>query len=54
MAEMGVIAPEDLNLFKIVDSPKEAFEYMTENLTKHHMHPPGSVERVPEIAKTRP
>jgi uncharacterized protein (TIGR00730 family) len=54
MAEMGVISPEDLNLFKIVDTPEEGFEYMTDFLNKNHLYPPGSVERVPEIAKTRP
>jgi uncharacterized protein (TIGR00730 family) len=54
LADMGVISPEDLNLFKIVDSPEEGFEYMVENLTKYHLHPQGGVERAPEIAKTRP
>jgi len=54
MADMGVISPEDLNLFQIVDSPEEAFEYMTEYLVKHHLHPQGGPERAPEIAKTRP
>jgi uncharacterized protein (TIGR00730 family) len=54
MAELGVIAPQDLNLFKMVDSPEEGFEYMKESLTKHHLYPPGKVSRAPEIAKTRP
>jgi uncharacterized protein (TIGR00730 family) len=57
LVEMGVISPEDLSLFKIVDSPEEAFEYLKENLTKYHLQiapPPGKVPRVPEIAKTRP
>jgi uncharacterized protein (TIGR00730 family) len=57
LAEMGVISPEDLSLFKIVDSPEEAFEYLKANLIKYHLRvtpPPGKVARVPEIAKTRP
>jgi uncharacterized protein (TIGR00730 family) len=56
MAEMGVISPEDLNLFKIVDSPEEGFEYLKENLTKYHLYvpPPGKAPHVPEIARTRP
>jgi uncharacterized protein (TIGR00730 family) len=56
MAEMGVISPEDLNLFKIVDSPEEGFEYLKENLTKYHLYVPprGQALHVPEIAKTRP
>jgi len=57
LAESGVISPEDLNLFTIVDSPEEGFEYLKENLTKYHLHVPGVPEgkgRAPEIAKTRP
>ena len=54
MVEMGVISPQDPNLFKIVDSPEEAFEYLKEELTRYHLYPPGKVARVPEIAKTRP
>jgi uncharacterized protein (TIGR00730 family) len=56
MIEMGVISPEDLNLFKVVDSPEEGFAYLKEELTKHHLYypPTGKVGRAPEIAKTRP
>jgi uncharacterized protein (TIGR00730 family) len=56
LAESGVIAPEDLNLFYLCDSPDDAFEYLREGLTKHHLHlpPQGKIERAPEIAKTRP
>jgi uncharacterized protein (TIGR00730 family) len=53
MAEAAVISPEDLELFKIVDSPEEGFEYLKEGLTKYHL-PPDRPERAPEIAKTRP
>jgi hypothetical protein len=55
MAEMGVISPQDLHQFKIVDSPEEGFEYLKESLTKYHLHPssPGRVARAPEIARTR-
>lgn len=56
MAEAGVIAPEDTKLFCIADTPKDAFEYLRDGLTKYHLHapPPGRVEHAPEIAKTRP
>ena len=56
MADAGTISPEDLDLFKIVDSPEEGFEYLREGLTKFHLIPaPKRVgERVPEIAKTNP
>jgi uncharacterized protein (TIGR00730 family) len=55
MVETGVIAPEDLNLFTIVDSPEEGFEVLKEGLMKHHFHfQPEAKGRAPEIAKTRP
>lgn len=53
MADMGVIAPGDLNLFKIVDSPEEGFEILKENLMSEHFHF-GERAGIPEIAKTRP
>ncbi len=53
LADAGTISPNDLKLFKMVDSPEEGFEYLKENLTKYHL-PPGKPERAPEIAKTRP
>ncbi|MFB3917075.1 MAG: TIGR00730 family Rossman fold protein [Terriglobales bacterium] len=55
MVEAGVISPEDMNLFKMVNSPEEGFEYLKENLTKYHLFLPVPEKgRVPEIAKTRP
>ncbi len=56
MADSGTIAQADLDLFKVVDSPEEGFEYLRAGLTKYHLGPqPKPVgERVPEIAKTRP
>jgi len=53
MAEAGTISPEDVNLFRMVDSPEEGFEFLREGLTRYHLgaHPR---ESVPEIAKTRP
>jgi predicted Rossmann-fold nucleotide-binding protein len=56
MADSGTIAQDDLDLFKIVDSPEEGFEYLRDGLTEHHLGQPQPKvgERVPEIAKTRP
>jgi hypothetical protein len=54
MVDAGVINPEDLNLFKIVDSPEEGFELLKENLMREHFHYPDRGARAPEIAKTRP
>jgi uncharacterized protein (TIGR00730 family) len=56
MADAGTISQADLDLFKIVDSPEEGFEYLREGLTKYHLgqQPKVAGERVPEIARTRP
>jgi hypothetical protein len=58
MADAGVISPEDLELFKIVDSPEESFEFLKEGLTRYHLGPQqpkrAGEAATPEIAKTRP
>lgn len=56
MVDAGTIAPEDIDLFKMVDSPEEGFEYLRDGLTEHHLGPtPKRVgEAMPEIAKTNP
>ena len=58
MADAGVISQHDLDLFKIVDSPEEGFEFLKENLTKYHLGPHQPKQTgdaaTPEIAKTRP
>jgi uncharacterized protein (TIGR00730 family) len=55
-ADAGTISPEDLNQFKIVDTPEDAFEYLRDGLTKYHLGgaPKNVGEVLPEIAKTRP
>ncbi len=37
MAKWGTISEKDLELFKICDTPEEAFEYLTEKLTKLYL-----------------
>jgi uncharacterized protein (TIGR00730 family) len=57
MVDAAAISPRDLELFKMVDTPEEGFEYLREGLIKHHLGPdrPKHVgEVVPEIAKTNP
>jgi uncharacterized protein (TIGR00730 family) len=39
LAEKGAIAHTDLDLFRFVDTPEEAFEILKEDLTKNHLHP---------------
>ena len=54
--DAGAVAPQDLEQFKIVDNPEEAFEFLRDGLTKYHLGdtPRKKGEVTPEIAKTRP
>jgi len=56
MLNAGAISPEDLELFKIVDSPEESFEFLRDGLIRYHLEPEPKRKReaVPEIAKTNP
>jgi uncharacterized protein (TIGR00730 family) len=55
--DAGTVSPDDLNLFKFVDTPEDAFKFLREGLTEYHLggSPKKEKEEVlPEIAKTRP
>jgi len=54
--DAGAVSPQDLELIKIVDNPEEAFEFLRDGLTKHHLGgaPKKQGEVLPDIAKTRP
>jgi uncharacterized protein (TIGR00730 family) len=54
--DAGAVSPEDLDQFKFLDSPEEAFEFLKAGLTEHHLGgaQPKQVEVLPEIAKTNP
>jgi uncharacterized protein (TIGR00730 family) len=56
--DAGTISPEDLNLFKFVDSPEDAFAFLRDGLTEHHLGGSPKKEKeqevLPEIARTRP
>ncbi|HEY7352193.1 MAG TPA: TIGR00730 family Rossman fold protein [Terriglobales bacterium] len=57
MVDAAAISPKDLELFKIVDTPEQGFEFLRDGLIKYHLGPDrpkrvGGV--VPEIAKTNP
>jgi uncharacterized protein (TIGR00730 family) len=56
LVDSGTIAPEDLELFKFVDSPEEGFEFLRDGLTKYHLgpEPRRNATAMPEIAKTNP
>jgi uncharacterized protein (TIGR00730 family) len=53
LADAGAISPDDVNLFKYVDTPEEGFEMLKEHLTTHHLNIPAAKGKAPEIAKTR-
>jgi uncharacterized protein (TIGR00730 family) len=57
--DAGTVSPDDLNLFKFVDTPEDAFTFLRDGLTEHHLgggSPKKEKEQevLPEIAKTRP
>jgi len=53
--DAGSVSPQDLELFRIVDTPEDAFEFLKDGLTKYHLGgSPKKQEVMPEIAKTRP
>jgi uncharacterized protein (TIGR00730 family) len=43
LVKWGTISEEDLDLFKVVDSPEEAFEYLTERLTRLYLPSTGAL-----------
>ncbi len=55
LIDSGTIAPDDKDLFRMADTPEEAFETLKKGLTKFHLQapPPPGKEKEPEIAKTR-
>jgi uncharacterized protein (TIGR00730 family) len=56
--DAGTVSPEDLNLFKFVDTPEDAFAFLRDGLTEYHLGGQPKKEKeqevLPEIAKTRP
>jgi len=56
--DAGTVAAEDLDLFKFVDSPEDAFSFLRDGLTEYHLGGSPKKEKeqevLPEIAKTRP
>ena len=54
--DAGTVSPEDLDQFKFLDTPEEAFEFLKDGLSKYHLGgaQPKQAEVLPEIAKTNP
>jgi uncharacterized protein (TIGR00730 family) len=57
LVDSGTIAEQDLDLFRIVDSPLEGFEVLRDGLTKYHLQQQMPVRKEkdddPDIAATR-
>jgi uncharacterized protein (TIGR00730 family) len=57
MIDAGTISPNDVNLFKMVDSPEQGFEILRNGLTEYHLGDAAKkkeAEVLPDIAKTLP
>jgi uncharacterized protein (TIGR00730 family) len=54
MIEAGAISPADVNLFRFVDTPQQAFECLRTHLTDNYLKPSSREEdKAPGLAKTR-
>jgi hypothetical protein len=53
LVDTGTISAPDLNLFKMADTPEDAFEFLREGLTRYHLEQKPRIDRLPEIARTR-
>jgi uncharacterized protein (TIGR00730 family) len=54
MIDAGAISPRDMNLFRFVDTPHQAFDCLRTHLTDNYLEPAGRDEdKAPGLAKTR-
>jgi uncharacterized protein (TIGR00730 family) len=57
LVKYGMIAPEDLDLFRYADTPSDALHILQDGLTRHHLTPEAPlsepVKEAPAIAKSR-
>ncbi len=52
--DTGTISQADLQLFRMADTPEEAFKTLRDGLTRFHLGQPQPKQKSPEIAKTLP
>ena len=53
MVEHGTISANDRNLFRMADTPEQAFQFLRDGLTQYHLGPGQARPPAPDIAKTR-
>ena len=53
LIEKGAISPRDRDLFKMADTPDEAFALLHAGLTEDHLDEPGDANSGPDLAQTR-
>jgi len=46
LVEWGTVSPDDLNLFRMCDTPQEAFEYLSSRLEELYLQGPGKLAEV--------
>jgi hypothetical protein len=53
MVDTGTISAADLQLFKMADTPEDAFAFLRDGLSQYHLGQKPRTDAMPEIAKTR-
>ena len=53
LVDSGTIAPSDLELFHWANTPEEAFAYLREDLTRHHLDQQPPRDKSVDLTKTR-
>ena len=53
LIDKGAISPRDRDLFKMADTPEEAFALLQAGLSEHHLRHDGDENSGPELAQTR-
>jgi hypothetical protein len=53
LVDSGTISPNDLELFHWANTPDEAFAYLREDLTRHHLESQPPRDKTVDIMKSR-
>jgi uncharacterized protein (TIGR00730 family) len=53
LVDAGTISAKDLSLIHWANTPDEAFEFLRADLEHHHIEHPATIDKAPDIARTR-